>query len=390
MGKLNRYQLEQTLSGIGQDLKASNEKLATMYTDAKTTLEARTEQKNMVKDLEERYAGVKAQLEQFDKAAQAKLNAQNKFGENGDEKSKVINAKASLIRSVMARKPVSAEIKNILGGVKAAALGDGSTLGDGDKILPSTLTNELLTEPVVTNPLRDISTITNITNLEVPKVIFSLDDDNFITDGATAKELAASADTIVFGRNKFKVFCDITETVLNGTNTNLVATVNAGLQSGLAKKEKKVAFEAATPTDMSFYKKNEAGTEYLITAKSGTTMYDAITAALADLEDDYAQNAKIVMRKADYFAMIKDLANGSATLFMAQPEQILGAPVVFCDLATIPIVGDFTYSHFNYDLNMLYDQDKDVKTGIESFVLTAWLDHKIKMYSAFRLATVTP
>ena len=211
---------------------------------------------------------------------------------------------------------------------------------------------------VVTNPLRDISTITNITNLEVPKVIFSLDDDNFITDGATAKELAASADTIVFGRNKFKVFCDITETVLNGTNTNLVATVNAGLQSGLAKKEKKVAFEAATPTDMSFYKKNEAGTEYLITAKSGTTMYDAITAALADLEDDYAQNAKIVMRKADYFAMIKDLANGSTTLFMAQPEQILGAPVVFCDLATIPIVGDFTYSHFNYDLNMLYDQDK--------------------------------
>ena len=136
MGKLNRYQLEQTLSGIGQDLKASNEKLATMYTDAKTTLEARTEQKNMVKDLEERYAGVKAQLEQFDKAAQAKLNAQNKFGENGDEKSKVINAKASLIRSVMARKPVSAEIKNILGGVKAAALGDGSTLGDDGSYQP--------------------------------------------------------------------------------------------------------------------------------------------------------------------------------------------------------------------------------------------------------------
>lgn len=387
MSKLNRYQLEQTLAGIGQDLKAANEKLTSMYADAKTTLEARNEQKNTVKDLEERYNGIKAQLEQLDKEAQEKLDAQNKLSGIKDDKSKIITAKASLIRSVMARKSVSAEIKNILGGVKAAALGDGSTLGDGEKILPSTLTNELLTEPVVTNPLRDISTLTNITNLEVPKIIFSLDDDNFVADGATAKELAASADTIVFGRNKFKVFCDITETVLNGTNTNLVDTVNAGLQSGLAKKEKKVAFEATTPTDMSFYQKD--GSNYKIKAVSGSNMYDAITQALADLEDDYAQNAKIVMRKADYFAMIKDLANGSATLFMAQPEQILGAPVVFCDLATIPIVGDFTYSHFNYDLNMLYDQDKNVKTGIESFVLTAWLDHKIKMYSAFRLATVT-
>ncbi|MDV3428353.1 MAG: phage major capsid protein [Bacillota bacterium] len=388
MSKLNRYQLEQTLAGIGQNLKAETEKLTSMYADSKTTLDARSEQKNVVKDLEERHNGIKSQIAELDAAAQAKLQAKSSIDNIKDDKSKIITAKASLIRSVMARKPVADDIKNILGGVKAAALGDGSTLGNGDKILPSTLTNELLTEPVVTNPLRDISTMTNITNLEVPKIIFSLDDDNFIADGATAKELAASADTIVFGRNKFKVFCDITETVLNGTDTNLVATVNAGLQSGLAKKEKKVAFEATTPTDMSFYQKT--GENYAIKAVSGSTMYDAITQALADLEDDYGQNAKIVMRKADYFAMIKDLANGSATLFMAQPEQILGAPVVFCDLATVPIIGDFAYSHFNYDLNMLYDQDKNVKTGIESFVLTAWLDHKIKMYSAFRLATVTP
>ncbi|AZV59065.1 phage major capsid protein [Clostridium sp. AWRP] len=383
---MNRYQLEQTLDGVGQDLKASNEKLVKMYADSKTTIDARNEQKNNVKDLEERFNGLKAQIDDLDKQAKEKLKTKNNLDGDDDPKAKIIKAKASLVRAVMAHKPVSDDVKNALGGVRAS-LGDGTSLGDGGKLLPTTMTTELLTEPMAKNPLRGISTFTNITNLEVPKIIFTLSDDDFVQDGATAKELEASADTIVFARNKFKVFCDISETILNGTATNLVETVNNALESGLAKKEKKVAFEAAAPTDMSFYKK-DAGSKYLIKEVQKDTLFKAVKAALADLEDDYSDNAKIVMRKSDYFDMIDTLANNNSTLYTAQPEQILGAPVIFCDLATIPVVGDFGYSHFNYDLNMLYDQDKNVKTGMESFVLTAWIDHKIKMYSAFRLATV--
>lgn len=92
------------------------------------------------------------------------------------------------------------------------------------------------------------------------------------------------------------------------------------------------------------------------------------------------------MRYADYLEIIETLANGNATLYTAQPEQILGKPVVFCDAAVTPVVGDFSYSHFNYDINALYEQDKDVKTGINLFVVTAWFDHQIKLASAFRLA----
>ena len=105
-------------------------------------------------------------------------------------------------------------------------------------------------------------------------------------------------------------------------------------------------------------------------------------------EDDYADKAKIVMRRSDYFDIIEALANGNATLYQAQPESVLGAPVIFCDLATIPVVGDFSYSHFNYDLDATYESDKNIRTGITSFVLTGYLDHKIKMKSAFRLALV--
>ena len=380
---MNRFTLQQTIDGVRASLKDATNKLAEMYADSSASMDARTEQQKLVKDLEEREAGLKAQLDKMDAEAKAKMEAQNVKNANvgSSKEEKILNAKAEIVRATMKNRAVSQEVLN--------ALGDGSTLGNGDKILPSTMTNELLYEPLATNPLRSISTFTNITNLEVPKITFSLDDDDFITDGETAKELAASTDTIVFTRNKFKVFCDITETVLNGTNTNLMAVVNAGLQSGLAKKEKKVAFAPAdSATEMSFY--HQTGSKYDIKEVEGASLFEAIVNALADLEDDYAANAKVVMKKADYYSIITSLANNSTALYAAQPEQVIGAPVVFCDIATIPVVGDFKYSHFNYDLNMLYDTDKNVKTGLNSFVLTAWIDHKIKMKSAFRLAKVTP
>ena len=137
---------------------------------------------------------------------------------------------------------------------------------------------------------------------------------------------------------------------------------------------------------MSFY--NKEGSGYAITAVAGATKFKAIMAAIADLEEDYRENAKVYMTYADYLDIIFDLANGSDTLYGRPPEQIIGKPVVFCDYAKIPIVGDFSYSHFNYDLGMLYERDKNIKTGMESFVLTAWIDHQIKLKAAFRLAVV--
>ncbi|MDU1421996.1 phage major capsid protein [Clostridium sporogenes] len=376
---MNRYQLEQMLAGIGQDLKAANEKLTSMYADAKTTLEARNEQKNTVKDLEERFAGIKAQIEEMDRQAEEKLKNSASKVVNGDtEKEKVVNAKAELIRSTMANKPVSMDVK--------AALGDNNSTG-GEKFLPKTMQNELLHEPFVKNPLRDVSTFTNETNLEVPKITFTLDNDDFIADTETAKEIKSDGDTVQFGRHKYKVFAPISETILRGTNTNIVETVDLALESGLAAKEKKVAFSTSPKTGeehMSFY-----STQNGIKTVEGANKYKAIKAAIADLHEDYRENSKIIMRYADYMDIVELLANGNATLYAAQPEQILGKPAIFCDSAVDPIVGDMRYSHFNYDLDMLYERDKDIKTGMECFVLTAWFDHQIKLKSAFRIAKIT-
>jgi HK97 family phage major capsid protein len=376
-GAKTLFELKQNMATIGQQLQKVEAELAEKAVDPNASMEDIRALQKSRDDLKMRFDVIKEQHDALEAEQKAKFEAKNDLNSVADPKQKVIKAKAELIRSVMQRKPVSREVFQ--------ALGDNNSTG-GEKFLPKTVSTDILMEPLVKNPLRQISTITQITNLEIPKLSFTLDDDDFIQDTETAKELKETGDVVTFGRYKFKVFAGLSETVLNGSDANLVAATEAALQSGVAAKEKKVAFATTPKTGeehMSFYASG-------ITEVEGENLYKAIKAAIADLHEDYRENATIVMRYQDYSDIIETLANGNATLYAAQPEQVLGKPVVFCDAAVNPIVGDFSYSHFNYDLAALYDRDKDVKTGIEQFVVTAWFDHQIKLKSAFRIAKVTP
>ena len=376
----NRVKIQQQLEGCRALLKEAVNKVDAAYADVTSTLEQRAALEATVKDLKNRVEKYENDLKELDDEAAKNFELENSIRNarnSGDEK---IEAKAELIRAAMKKEKVSQRVLN--------SLGEGSGNGNGENLLPTTLMTELVTEPFAVNPLRGISTMTNITNLEIPKLAFTLDDDDFLTSNSqTAKEMKLSASKIKFERKDFRVYADITDAVLRGSNVNLVGYVENALRSGMAKKEKKLAFAVGTTNpETSFY--NKTGSNYDITAITKESKYLAIKAALADLEDDYADKAKIVMRRSDYFDIIEALANGNATLYQAQPESVLGAPVIFCDLATIPVVGDFSYSHFNYDLDATYESDKNIRTGITSFVLTGYLDHKIKMKSAFRLALV--
>ena len=376
----NRVKIQQQLEGCRALLKEAVNKVDAAYADVTSTLEQRAALEATVKDLKNRVEKYENDLKELDDEAAKNFELENSIRNarnSGDEK---IEAKAELIRAAMKKEKVSQRVLN--------SLGEGSGNGNGENLLPTTLMTELVTEPFAVNPLRGVSTMTNITNLEIPKLAFTLDDDDFLTSNSeTAKEMKLSASKIKFERKDFRVYADITDAVLRGSNVNLVGYVENALRSGMAKKEKKLAFAVGTSNpETSFY--NKTGSSYDITAITKESKYLAIKAALADLEDDYADKAKIVMRRSDYFDIIEALANGNASLYQAQPESVLGAPVIFCDLATIPVVGDFSYSHFNYDLDATYESDKNIRTGITSFVLTGYLDHKIKMKSAFRLALV--
>ena len=376
----NRVKIQQQLEGCRALLKEAVNKVDEAYADVTSTLEQRAALEATVKDLKNRVEKYENDLKELDDEAAKNFELENSIRNarnSGDEK---IEAKAELIRATMKKEKVSQRVLN--------SLGEGSGNGNGENLLPTTLMTELVTEPFAVNPLRGVSTMTNITNLEIPKLAFTLDDDNFLdSNSATAKEMKLSASKIKFERKDFRVYADITDAVLRGSNVNLVGYVENALRSGMAKKEKKLAFAVGTSNpETSFY--NKTGSNYDITAITKESKYLAIKAALADLEDDYADKAKIVMRRSDYFDIIEALANGNTSLYQAPPESVLGAPVIFCDLATIPVVGDFSYSHFNYDLDATYESDKNIRTGITSFVLTGYLDHKIKMKSAFRLALV--
>ena len=376
----NRVKIQQQLEGCRALLKEAVNKVDAAYADVTSTLEQRAALEATVKDLKNRVEKYENDLKELDDEAAKNFELENSIRNarnSGDEK---IEAKAELIRATMKKEKVSQRVLN--------SLGEGSGNGNGENLLPTTLMTELVTEPFAVNPLRGVSTMTNITNLEIPKLAFTLDDDDFLTSNSqTAKEMKLSASKIKFERKDFRVYADITDAVLRGSNVNLVGYVENALRSGMAKKEKKLAFAVGSSNpETSFY--NKTNSNYDITAITKESKYLAIKAALADLEDDYADKAKIVMRRSDYFDIIEALANGNATLYQAQPESVLGAPVIFCDLATIPVVGDFSYSHFNYDLDATYESDKNIRTGITSFVLTGYLDHKIKMKSAFRLALV--
>ncbi|SPT99225.1 putative prophage LambdaBa02, major capsid protein [Lysinibacillus capsici] len=374
------YELKQNMATIGQQVAKIDTDLTAKAIDPQATREEIKALQEQKADMQARFDVIKAQHDQMEDEQKAKF-AQNPLAQIDDPKQKRTEAFATLVRSTVRNRPVEQEVYAALGDNTSPATG-------GEKFLPKTVAQEIITEPLVKNPMRDLVTVTSVPNLEIPKLSYTIDDDDFIADTETAKELKLEGSTVTFGRFKSKVFAGVSETVLAGTHTNLVSHVENSLRSGLAAKEKKVQF-AATPKageeHMSFY-----STQNAIKEVEGANLYKAIKAAIADLHEDYRENAKIVMTFADYSEIIETLANGNATLYAAQPEQILGKPVVFVDAATKPIVGDFSYAHLNYDLNVLYETDKDVKTGVNAFVLTAWFDHRIKLKSAFRIAKITP
>lgn len=415
---MDRQELKDLLDSLIDQVKTENESYKAMFGSADFTAEQRKAKYEDILKLTNQVNEVKAQIKEFDDAASSKMKGDSTM-ENA-KKNEIIAMNAEIVRAALDNR-VADLSKFSNEAVEGNFTIDGGThMTRGDKLLPANMSNDLLYEPMAKNQFRELSKFTAIMNLELPKISFDVASGagtaggvnnvgtgvpSFLaTDSETAKEIKSTAALIKFERNKFKVFCAIPETVYRGTDVNLMEVVNAALQSGFAKKEKAMVLEkvvAAAGTNnadapVSFYTEigtaayGNSGNTSAIKKVEGETMYEAIINGICDLEEDYAQDAVLVMRKVDYFKMIKELVNQNATLFGAKPEEVLGIPVKFIDACETPILGDFKYSHYNYDLSMEYDSDKEILTGVRRFVVTAWVDHRITMKSAFRLLTVTP
>lgn len=375
------YELKQSLGMIGQQLKQKNDELSQKASDPNASMDDIKQLETEKEGLQQRYTIVQKQVTDVEDKEKAKVKDTAGAYQSLDESEKMVKAKAEFYRHALLpnefEKP-SQEAQRML-----HALPTGNDTG-GDKFLPTTLSKELVSEPFARNQLREKARLTNIKGLEIPRISYTLDDDDFITDVETAKEMEVKGDTVKFSTNKFKVFAAVSDTVVHGSDIDLVNWVENALRSGLADKERKDAFAVKSKPGlehMSFYNSD-------VKEISGEDMYEAIVNALADLHEDYRNNATIYMRYVDYVKIIKILSNGTTNFFDTPAEKVFGKPVVFTDSAVKPVVGDFNYFGINYD-NTTFDTDKDVKKGEYLFVLTAWYDQQRTLDSAFRIASVS-
>lgn len=388
------FEMKEKLFSLQNERKGIADWLAEKAADPNISMEEIKQKQKKIDELSDRIAIMQKSHDEEEEAQRKRMAMQQGGGAGTGmtEKEVRTKAKADFFRAALTGGNVAKAYEG-LGGIPAAS----ADLGNGDHLLPKNVARELLLEPLEENSLRNIEPVSNITGLEEHKLNFTIEDSDLadVTDKETAKEIEMEGDTIAYGRYKTKVTATIKDTVLHGSDHDLVSAVESALRSGLAIKEKIRAFAPASGAGaydeahkhMSFYAEGPDGNT-LIKTVEGDDMIDAIINAWADLPDEFAENAHCVMRKTDYYAHILKLANGNEALFGKKPEDVLGVPTVFNDRAVIPVVGDFRYSRQNYDIGTIFETDKDGKKGEYYFILTAWGDHRIRLRSAFRLAKV--
>lgn len=390
---MNLFEIKEKMATMQAAILADANWLAEKAADPTVKMEEINEKKAHRDEMQARYDLLKAEHDALEEKQRTNLATQGVKSPGMTEKEVEVKAKAKFYRAALLG--VKADVDKAYEGLGAipAATAD---LGTGENLLPVNMSRELITEPIEENSLREVEPVSNITGLEEPRLLFTIEDAALadVTDQQTAKEIELTGDTVAYGRYKTKIKATIKDTVLHGTDTDLVSAVENGLRSGIAVKEKMRAFAPASGTGaydaahkhMSFYAETGGVTD--IKSVSGADLIAAIINAWADLAEAYAGNAKCVMRKQDYFAAIRKLAGDNNDLWGKKPEDVIGIPCVFNDRAVIPVVGDFRYSKQNYDIGTIFDTDKNVDKGEYYFVVTAWGDHQIRLKSAFRLAVV--
>jgi HK97 family phage major capsid protein len=378
------FEIKEKIATLNAAIKADADWIAEKAADPTVPMDeikAKTAHRD---DLVTRRDLLQKQHDEMEAQQRQALAAQQKFSTGNSEKDETIKSKAAFYRAVaFGDKEAAKKTYSALGAIPAGS----ADLGSGSNLLPTNLSNEIITEPFEENSLRQVEETSQVAGLEEPRLLFSVDDEDLLEDVAdaeTAKEIETSTDLVTYGRYKTKVKIEVADTVVYGADAQLVSKIEGGLRSALARKEKLRAFAKSADDDhkhMSFYMVGIKGI-------TGTSVVDAIMKALGDLDDMFRANAKVVMRAADWYSYLQTLNGANNELFTAKPQDVIGVPVIFNDKATIPIIGDFRYAKQNYEPTAVLDSDKDVDTGLFKYVLTAWGDHQIKLKSAFRLAIV--
>jgi HK97 family phage major capsid protein len=379
------FNLKEQLGMVSNELISADDELNKLASNPSAAMDDVEGAQKRRDDIQKRFDILKGQ---HDEAEKRQKDAAKIEVVQSDPQASLIHAKAEFYRATAKGETVPTDVMNQLTAI-------GSSTTGGEKLIPSNMLGSIITEPTPVNNLRGVWTSSSVTGLEVPKMGFSISDTNLravIDDNTNAKDVTVTGDNISFGRYKTKIRAQVSDTVLHAADASLVSTIETKFRDLLAYKEVMCAFGApadlSTAGDiehMSFYNE-DSSSEYLIGEVEGATLRQAVVNSIYTLHPFFRSNVKVAMSGLKYAEMLDSLVNSNATYFAATPEQVLGAPMVEIPLATVPVVGDFTQVHINYDPTITYDTDKDVRTGNYSFVLTVWFDIHRYLDTAFKLA----
>lgn len=348
---------------------------AQAYDDAKCQ-EAKTAYDNACA----RYKAMKGLIAEEEKRQSDRSHALG----GGAPQATIAQARGTLFRAML----LGGDVRKVMNDYQAllGSFPEGTdSLNGGENFLPETVSSTLIHEAFERVTLLSRITTTAIAGLKMPRISYTLDDDDDVQDGETAKLLALKGDQVVFERHVSRVYTEVSNSVMSGSVVDLDGYIMNALEDGLnVKTLRRLLTETpkAGEEHMSVY-----AAENAIKVVTGATLYAALIDAIADLPDAAQDVAEIVMRRRDYNAMLRELS-GDESLFGRKPEEILGHPVIFTNRAVHPFVGDLSQIHHNYEGLPTQDSDKVITRGVRQFAIEADDDIQIKLPTYLRIAKV--
>ena len=255
----------------------------------------------------------------------------------------------------------------------------------GNGFLPITVSNTLIDDIYGDEGFLAAITHSQIKGLRLPKAKTSVTQTTeAVAAGTAATEHEFDDDVILFGRFPGRDKILVPGSVMRGTNVDLAGYIQAKLNEIHQERLYKRMFATSAAGDYAHMSLYHADTG--IAEVTGATMYEAICAALSALPAKVRAASKVAMTPMAYFAMVKELSGGAATLFGTPDKAMLGFGVVLCEYATEPIVGDLKTIRVNYDDALFLKTDEDIDTDVIKFVING--DYDIQVEDANRLRRV--
>lgn len=258
----------------------------------------------------------------------------------------------------------------------------------GNGVMPVTVSNELITDIQDDGAFLSAVTVTQIPGLRLPRVKTAVTQTTeALASGAEATEHTMNDDLILFGRYPGRDVISVPSNVLQGTNTDLHGYISAKLQE--IHRERLYARALATGAAGQYAHMSVYHGDVGVKTVTGATMYEAIIASLAALPLAARRVAKVAMTSANYYAMIKELANGATPLFGTVDQKVLGFEVVLCENAVKTLVGDLKAIHINYDEALGMKSDENIRIGVTDVVIYGDYDIQVTDAERLRIAAVS-